>query len=128
MGLHDNPSHPESRQALSAHFNRPRTRSAASDSSTAEPCLAGFAAEPRCRLLQLLRKALIAAAPPIPDPPETRLELICHVKIPQRGYGASWSCCKHWRPAASRCLDPVQWALKNRCADKAQGKAWRQLF
>ena len=37
VGLHDDPSHPESRQALSAHFNRPCNRSAASDSSTAEP-------------------------------------------------------------------------------------------
>jgi hypothetical protein len=42
-------------------------------------------------------KALIAAASPIADRPRRGVELIRHVKIPQRGYGASWSCCKHWR-------------------------------
>ena len=89
MGLHDDPSHPESRQALSAHFNRPRTRSSASDSSTAEPCFSGLAAKPGRRLLQLLCKPLIAAARPVSNPPETRLELIRHMKIPQTGYGAS---------------------------------------
>ncbi|WP_291198190.1 hypothetical protein [Hyphomonas sp.] len=88
VGLYDDPSHPESRQALSAHFNRPRTRSAASDPSTAEPCLSGLAAKPGRRFLQLLCKLLIAAARPVSNPPETRLELIRHVKIPQSGYGA----------------------------------------
>jgi hypothetical protein len=44
------------------------------------------------------------------------------------GYGASESCCKYVRTAETRRLDPVQWAPKKSCEDKAQGKAWRQPF
>jgi hypothetical protein len=128
MRLHDDTPQPECRQPLAPKFKGSRTRAAARDAGTREPRFSGLPAETCFSLSRALLEKQMPLAPPVANPAEARRKFIRHVKIPQTGYGASRTCCKHWRSRQTRRLDPVQWTPKNRCADKAQGKAWRQPF
>ena len=128
MGLHDDPPHPVGGQALAPHFKGAGAGAAAPETRAGKPHLCPHASEKGFGLPGLLPVQALIHAPPVADPSQPGLEFIRHRQILLVGYGASQSCCSCRRSRKNRCLDPVQTAPEIRCADKAKGKAWRQLF
>jgi hypothetical protein len=95
MGLHDDTPQPECRQPLAPKIKGSRTGAAAADAGAREPHFSGLPAETRFSLSRSLFEERMPLAPPVANPAEARRKFIRHVKIPQTGHGASWTCSKN---------------------------------